>query len=192
MRIDIFDDGDNAAFVSTGVGDRGLEIGAWMESHSHDGGRGAHLVIREQFDSAPLVVHLSRVPALVAALTEVSLRLAQQWERHGESYWAGQPVPPGASPQDPAVVTTEPSIAAESERDEVRRQRRAAKRELLDLVYAHAPDVLACVLAAEDDDDAAAALAELLGVSSERATELITHLQFRELTKAARRRLQTT
>lgn len=50
--------------------------------------------------------------------------------------------------------------------------------------------MLAIVLAAEDDDDAAVALAQLLGVSDAVALELITHLQFRELTKASLRRQQ--
>jgi hypothetical protein len=106
LRIEIFDDGDNEALLPTGVGDMQLMINGWMESHSEQGGRGAHLAIRQarKRDSAPLVIHVSQVPALVAALTEVALRMTQAWERDGAQYWAGQPRPGGTGPQDPSEL----------------------------------------------------------------------------------------
>ena len=193
LRMDIFDSADTCGevTVSTGVGDRELLVVAWMESHSPDGGRGAHIAVR-QAETGPLVVHLSRVPAFMAAVAEVSLWLAQLWERDGQSYWAGHPVPPAASPQDPIAAGTEPSVVGGQERDENRRQRRASKRDVLELVHAHAPEVLASFLSAEDDEAATVALAQLLGTSDETARELVTHLQFRELTEASRRQRQSS
>lgn len=103
VRVDIFEPGDCEAVVPTGVGDLELMVLGWMESHASGGGRGAHLALRQagRADAVPIVVHLSQVPALVAALTETGLRLAQSWERGGEEYWAGQSRPGGTGPQDP-------------------------------------------------------------------------------------------
>ncbi|MCZ2820740.1 hypothetical protein O2V63_10400 [Modestobacter sp. VKM Ac-2977] len=103
LRMDVFAEGEAGALLPTGVGDLALLVNGWFESHSPEGGRGAHLAIRQarQADAVPLVVHVSQVPALVAALTEVSLRLTQLWERDGRSAWAGQPAPGGTGPQDP-------------------------------------------------------------------------------------------
>lgn len=189
LRMDVFDEGDIEAVVPTGVGDLGLLISGWMESHSPEGGRGAHLAVRQAWRQAapPLVVHVSRVPALVAALTEMALRLTQLWERDGEQYWAVQPAPGGTGPQDPGGAAV-PAVPREVVSDEARRQRRRDKAALFDLVHDHAQEVLSAVLAAEDDEDAATALSALLGIPPESALELVTHLQFRELTRSSRRR----
>lgn len=192
LRMDVFPEGDASALLPTGVGDLALLIDGWMESHSPAGGRGAHLAIRQarQADAVPLVVHVSQVPALVAALAEVSLRLTQLWERDGYEHWAGQPAPGGTGPQDPGphAAAPRPTAESEAERDEVRRARRRAKAEVMDRVHDRAPQVLAAFLEAEDDDQVANSLAPLLGVPLETAAEIARHLQFRELTRAARSR----
>ncbi|SDY32818.1 hypothetical protein SAMN05661080_03097 [Modestobacter sp. DSM 44400] len=86
--------------MPTGVGDLALLVSGWMESHSPEGGRGAHLALRQarRADAEPLVVHVSQISALVAALTEASLQLTQDWEHNGREYWAGQPAPGGTGP----------------------------------------------------------------------------------------------
>jgi hypothetical protein len=136
----------------------------------------------------PLIIHVSQVPALVAALTEVSLRLTQLWERDGREYWAGLPVPSGTSPQDPGSRTAEvpPPPESEAERNEARRARRRAKAEVMERVHERAPEVLAAFLAAGNDSEVANALATLLDVPPEMAADMVRHLQFRELTQAAR------
>jgi len=191
LQMDVFAGGEATALLPTGVGNLALLVDGWMESHTAEGGRGAHLAIRQarQADAVPLVVHVSQVPALVAALTEVSLRLTQLWERDGREYWAGQPAPGGTGPQDagPAGVVVQPVLESEEDRDERRRARRQAKAEVLERVHGRAPEVLAAFLDAEDDDEVAASLASLLDVPLETAADIATHLQFRELTRAARR-----
>jgi hypothetical protein len=191
LQMEVFGEGEAGALVPTGVGDLALLLNGWMESHSPEGGRGAHLAIRQarRADAVPLVVHVSQVPALVAALTEVSLRLTQLWERDGREYWAGHPPPGGTGPQDPGphAVEIRPAVESESGSDESRRARRRAKVEVLERVHGRAPEVLAAFLEAEDDDEAARSLAPLVEVSEELAADLVRHLQFRELTRAARR-----
>lgn len=196
LRRDVFDEGDAEALVPTGVGDQGLVVSGWMESHTAEGGRGAHLALSpfRGGDARPLVVHVSRVPQLVAALAEVALRLTQLWERDGEQHWSGQAAPGGTGPQDPGPQPTELTVEQVWEQDAARRDeagaaRRAAKAEVLDRVHARAHDVLAVFLAAEDDAAAADGLVPLLDVTQEQAVELVTHLQLRELTSAARRQL---
>ena len=190
LRMDVLGEGEASALVSTGVGDLALLIDGWMESHSPEGGRGAHLAIRQarQADAVPLVVHVSQVPALVAALAEVSLRLTQLWERDGREYWAGQPAPGGTGPQDPGPHTAEPrpAAASEAEQDAARLARHRAKAEVMARVHERAPQVLGAFLEAEDDDQVARSLAPLLDVSPETAADIARHLQFRELTRAAR------
>jgi len=191
LRMDVFAEGEATALLPTGVGNLALLVDGWMESHSAEGGRGAHLAIRQarRADAVPLVIHVSQVPALVAALTEVSLRLTQLWERDGREYWAGQPAPGGTGPQDsgPVGVVVQPVLESEADRDERRRARRRHKAEVLERVHGRAPEVLAAFVDAEDEDEVAAALAPLLGVPVEMAADIATHLQFRELTRAARR-----
>jgi hypothetical protein len=190
LRMDVFADGDASALVPTGVGDLALLVDGWMESHSPEGGRGAHLAVRQarRADAVPLVVHVSQVPALVAALAEVSLRLTQLWERDGREHWTGQPAPGGTGPQDPGPHAARPApvTGSEAERDEARRARRRAKAEVLERVHERAPEVLAAFLEAEDDDQVVSTLAPLLDVSVETAADIVRHLQFRELTRAAR------
>ncbi|MCZ2850491.1 hypothetical protein [Modestobacter sp. VKM Ac-2978] len=172
------------------MGDLALLVDGWFESHSPEGGRGAHLTIRQarQADAVPVVVHVSQVPALIAALTEVSLRLTQLWERDGRDAWAGQPAPGGTGPQDPGPHTTEPRPTPETEhdRDQARRARRLGKAQVMERVHERAPEVLAAFLRAEDDDEVANSLAPLLDVPLETAAQIARHLQFRELTRAAR------
>ena len=191
LRMDVFDEGAATALLPTGVGNLALLVDGWFESHSAVGGRGAHLAIRQarQADAVPIVVHVSQVPALVGALTEVSLRVTQLWERDGRECWAGQPAPGGTGPQDdgPVGVVVQPELESEADRDERRRVRRRRKAEVLERVHAGAPEVLAAFTDAEDDDEVARSLASLLDVPVELAAELATHLQFRELTRAARR-----
>lgn len=171
---DVFGGGDNGATLPTGVGRQRLVVSGWMASHADTGVPGPHLALSTNDGQRP-VVHARQVPALLSALGEVALRITQVWERDGRTLQvpAGPTVPP--EPED-------------FERDEVRRRRRLAKLELLDLVRSRAADVLQAVLVAEDDDDAAAAIGQLLAISHERAVELLAHLQFRELTQQARRR----
>ena len=190
LRMDVFDEGEATALLPTGVGTLALLVDGWFESHSAEGGRGAHLAIRQarRADAVPLVVHVSQVPALVAALTEVSLRLTQLWERDGQEYWVGQPAPGGTGPQDsgPVGVVVQPVLESEEDRDERRQARRRFKAEVLERVHARAPAVLAAFTDAEDEDEVATTLAPLLDVPVEMAAEIAQHLQFRELTRAAR------
>lgn len=190
LRMDVLGDGEASALLPTGVGNLALLIDGWFESHSTEGGRGAHLAIRQarQRDAVPIVVHVSQVPALVAALTEVSLRLTQLWERDGRQYWAGQPAPGGTGPQDPGPVgvVAQPVLESDEDRDARRQARRRHKAEVMERVHARAPEVLAAFTDAEDDDEVTATLAALLDVPVEMAAEIAQHLQFRELTRSAR------
>lgn len=187
VRADVLEPGDAEAVVATGVGDLELLVMGWFESHTAEGGRGAHLALRQARRAAAetLVVHVSRVPVVVAALTEVALRLTRSWERDGERYWAGQPAPGGTGPQDPEGPYAAPPRTEVSDDD--RRARRRDKLATLDRVHEHAGEVLRIFVAAEDDEQAAAGLAALLGTTEEVAQDLVRHLQFRELTASARR-----
>ncbi len=107
LEMDVFTDGDNEALVPSGVGDQQLLISGWMESHSEAGGRGPHLAIipAGQPGGARLVIHVAQVPALVAAMTEVALRMTQAWERDGPSYWASHDALGGSQGNaDPGAV----------------------------------------------------------------------------------------
>ena len=196
LRIDVFGEGEATALLPTGVGDRAVLLSGWFESHSADGGRGAHVAVQQarQADAVPIVVHVSQVPALIAALAEVSLRLTQLWEREGRAAWAGQPAPGGTGPQDagPAGAAIQPVRESDEAADERRRARRRRKAEVLERVHARAPEVLAAFTDAEDDDEVARSLASLLDVPVELAAEIATHLQFRELTRSARRSRETS
>jgi len=191
LRMDVFDEGEATALLPTGVGNLAVLLSGWFESHSAEGGRGAHLAIQQarQADAVPIVVHVSQVPALMAALAEVSLRLTQLWEREGRADWAGRPAPGGTGPQDtgPVGAVVQPVLEPEADADERRRARRRRKAEVLERVHARAPEVLAAFTDAEDEDEVARSLAELLDVPVEMAAEIATHLQFRELTRSARR-----
>ena len=190
LQMNVMSEGEASALLPTGVGNLALLIDGWFESHSAEGGRGAHLAIRQarQRDAVPIVVHVSQVPALVAALAEVSLRLTQMWERDGQQYWAGQPAPGGTGPQDPGPVgiVVQPVLESEEDQDARRRARRRNKAEVLERVHARAPEVLAAFTDAEDEDAVTRTLAPLLDVPGEMAAEIAQHLQFRELTRSAR------
>ena len=103
LRMDVLGDGEASALLPTGVGNLALLIDGWFESHSTEGGRGAHLAIRQarQRDAVPIVVHVSQVPALVAALTEVSLRLTQLWNATAGSTGPGSPHRAGPARRTP-------------------------------------------------------------------------------------------
>lgn len=188
LRRDVFDEGEALAVVATGVDERELLVMGWFASEADSGARGAHLALRQarQDGAETLAVHVSRVPAVVAALTEVSLRLTQLWERDGEAYWAGQASAGGSEPQGALRHPARPPARSGGERA----ARRRGKAALLERVRERAPEVLAAFLGADDDDQAAARLAEVLGTSPEESLELVDHLQFKELTRAARRRAQ--
>lgn len=80
--------GSSDVRLQTGVGDRRLAVLGWVDSHSGPSPEpGPHVAIRgvPQTGGPPtsLVIHLEQVPALVAALTEVSYRLAAKWQEEG-------------------------------------------------------------------------------------------------------------
>ncbi len=191
LRTDVFDEGGAEAVVATGVEDHELLLLGWLGSQADAGARGAHVALRQarRADAQTLVVHVSRVPALLAALAEVSLRLTQLWERDGSAHWAqrGRPEQGARGPQDPEGREG-PPVPRPRRTDAERAQRRREKAALLERVHEHAAEVLAAFVGADDDAQAAERVGAVLGTSPEVSLELVTHLQFRELTQAARRR----
>ncbi len=171
---DVFEGGDNGTAVPTGVGTQQLVIDGWSASRADTGVAGPHLALGIT-NGKRAVVHVRQVPALVAALSEIAIRMTQEWERHGRS-WLEEV---GAS----AARVPEPEPAEE------RLRRRLAKAELMDVIVDRAPEVLAAVLAAPDEPAAAEAVAPILGISAEAARDVLTHLQFRELTVDKRHQL---
>ncbi len=106
-EMHVFEGGDNEALVPSGVGDQQVLISGWMESHSHAGGRGPHIAIRQagQRGGTPLVVHVAQVPGFMAAMSEVAVRMTQAWERDGPSYWASHDALGGSQGNaDPGAV----------------------------------------------------------------------------------------
>lgn len=188
LRMDVFDEGDTQAVVATGVGEAALLVTGWFASEADQGARGAHLALRQARTNGAetLVVHLSQVPAVLAALAEVSLRLTQLWERDAQAHWARRPRPGASGPQDPDGADQQ-RAPRPVRSDQERAKRRREKAALLQRVHERAPEVLAAFVGADDDEHAAARLAAILDTSPEVSLEVVTHLQFRELTEAARR-----
>ncbi len=116
---DVFEGGDNGTAVPTGVGTQQLVIDGWSASRADTGVAGPHLALGIT-NGKRAVVHVRQVPALVAALSEIAIRMTQEWEWHGRS-WLEEV---GAS----AARVPEPEPAEE------RLRRRLAKAELMDVI----------------------------------------------------------
>ena len=188
LRLDVFGEGGPEAVVPLGVDEQELLVLGWFASEADQGARGAHLALRRarQDDAGP--ARGARQPRARAGRRADgdALRLTQLWERDGEAYWAGQATAGGRGPQDPEGARRRPAPRPVRS-DEERAARRREKAALLERVHEQAPEVLAAFVGARDEAQAAERLAAVLGTTPEVSLELVTHLQFRELTEQAAR-----